>query len=46
MLPSCKDADIEIPGSSQPNTKGTTFRCAVLLIGINSVIPWINPKIR
>ena len=42
-LPSWIIADKEWPGSSIPKKRDTTFRWAVLLIGINSVNPWINP---
>ena len=36
-------ADKEDPGSSKPKKREITFKCAVLLIGINSVKPWIKP---
>ena len=42
-LPSCINADKEGPGSSIPKKRDRTFKWAVLLIGINSVKPWINP---
>ena len=42
-LPSWMIADKEVPGSSIPKKSDTTFRCAVLLTGINSVKPWIIP---
>ena len=42
-LPSWIIADNEGPGSSIPKKRGITFRCAVLLTGINSVKPWIKP---
>ena len=38
-LPSCKIADKEDPGSSIPKKIDITFKCAVLLTGINSVKP-------
>ena len=43
MLPSWIIADIEDPGSSSPKKIDITFKCAVLLTGINSVNPWISP---
>ena len=36
-------ADREEPGSSIPKKRDMTFKCAVLLTGINSVKPWIKP---
>ena len=36
-------ADNDIPGSSIPKKREITFKWAVLLTGINSVKPWINP---
>ena len=42
-LPSWIIADKELPGSSRPNKRDITFKCAVLLTGINSVNPCINP---
>ena len=42
-LPSWINADREGPGSSIPKNKDTTFKCAVLLTGINSVKPCIKP---
>ena len=42
-LPSWIVADKEAPGSSIPKKRDTTFKWAVLLTGINSVKPWINP---
>ena len=42
-LPSWIIADIEDPGSSSPKKIEITFKCAVLLTGINSVKPWISP---
>ena len=36
-------ADTEGPGSSIPKKRDMTFKCAVLLTGINSVKPWIKP---
>ena len=36
-------ADNEEPGSSMPRNKDIIFKWAVLLTGINSVKPWINP---
>ena len=36
-------ADKEAPGSSMPKKRDITFKWAVLLTGINSVNPWINP---
>ena len=42
-LPSWIIADNDEPGSSIPNHKDIIFKCAVLLTGINSVKPWINP---
>ena len=42
-LPNWIIADKEAPGSSIPKVRGITFKCAVLLTGINSVKPWINP---
>ena len=32
-----------VTGSSIPKNSDTTFKWAVLLTGINSVKPWINP---
>ena len=43
ILPSWIIADNEEPGSSMPKRRDITFKCAVLLIGINSVRPWIIP---
>ena len=45
MLPNWIMADKEEPGSSMPKTTDTIFKWAVLLTGINSVIPWIKPYI-
>ena len=42
-LPIWMIADIEEPGSLIPNNKDIIFKWAVLLIGINSVKPWIIP---
>ena len=42
-LPSWIIADREGPGSSIPKKRDMTFKWAVLLTGINSVKPWINP---
>ena len=42
-LPSWIIADNEEPGSSRPNRRDIIFKWAVLLTGINSVKPWINP---
>ena len=42
-LPSWIVADKEAPGSSIPKKRDMIFRWAVLLTGINSVNPWINP---
>jgi len=42
-LPSWIVADKEAPGSSIPKKREITFKWAVLLTGINSVKPWINP---
>ena len=42
-LPNWIIADAEEPGSSIPKRGGITFKWAVLLIGINSVKPWIKP---
>ena len=42
-LPSWIIADKEEPGSLRPKRKDITFKCAVLLTGINSVRPWIMP---
>jgi len=42
-LPSWIVADKDAPGSSIPKKRDTTFKWAVLLTGINSVKPWINP---
>ena len=36
-------AEIEGPGSLIPKKSDMTFKWAVLLIGINSVKPWIMP---
>jgi len=36
-------ADKDAPGSSIPKKRDIIFKCAVLLTGINSVNPWINP---
>ena len=38
-VPTCNTAVNAAPGSSQPSIAGTIFKCAVLLIGINSVSP-------
>ena len=42
-LPTWIVADKDAPGSSIPKKRDTTFKWAVLLTGINSVKPWINP---
>ena len=42
-LPSWIVADNDAPGSSIPKKRDITFKWAVLLTGINSVKPWINP---
>jgi len=42
-LPSWIVADKDAPGSSKPKKRDITFKWAVLLTGINSVNPWINP---
>ena len=42
-LPNWIVADKDAPGSSIPKKRDTTFKCAVLLTGLNSVNPWINP---
>ena len=42
-LPSWIIAETEEPGSSIPKRSEMTFKWAVLLIGINSVNPWIRP---
>ena len=42
-LPNWIIADKEGPGSSTPKKRDITFKCAVLLTGINSVKPWIKP---
>jgi len=42
-LPSWIVADKEAPGSSIPKKRDMIFKWAVLLTGINSVNPWINP---
>ena len=42
-LPSWIIADRDDPGSSIPKKRDITFKWAVLLTGINSVNPWINP---
>ena len=42
-LPSWIVADKDAPGSSIPKKRDIIFKCAVLLTGINSVNPWINP---
>ena len=42
-LPSWIIAEIVEPGSSSPKRTDTTLRWAVLLIGTNSVNPWIKP---
>ena len=44
-LPNWIIADKEGPGSSIPKKRDMTFKCAVLLTGINSVKPWIKPYI-
>jgi len=36
-------ADKDEPGSLIPKNSDMTFKCAVLLTGINSVKPWIKP---
>ena len=38
-VPICMTAVNAAPGSCQPNSAGTIFKCAVLLIGMNSVSP-------
>ena len=43
ILPSWIIADKEEPGSSIPKRIDMIFKWAVLLTGINSVKPWINP---
>ena len=45
-LPNWITADKEAPGSSIPKRRDMTFKWAVLLTGINSVIPCINPYIK
>ena len=42
-LPNWIVADKDAPGSSIPKKRDITFKWAVLLTGINSVKPWINP---
>ena len=42
-LPNWIVADKDAPGSSMPKKIDITFKWAVLLTGINSVNPWINP---
>ena len=42
-LPSWIVAEKDAPGSSIPKKRDITFKWAVLLTGINSVIPWIKP---
>ena len=42
-LPSWIIADKEVPGSLIPKKREIIFKWAVLLTGINSVKPWINP---
>ena len=42
-LPSWIIADKDGPGSSIPKNRDITLKWAVLLTGINSVNPWINP---
>ena len=42
-LPSWIVADKDAPGSSIPKKRDIIFKWAVLLTGINSVKPWINP---
>ena len=42
-LPIWMIADKEEPGSLIPNNRDMIFKWAVLLIGINSVKPWIIP---
>ena len=42
-LPSWIVADKDAPGSSIPKKTDITFKWAVLLTGIKSVKPWINP---
>ena len=43
-LANCMAAENAEPGSRQPRMPGMTRRCAVLLIGNNSVMPWITPS--
>ena len=43
ILPNWITADNEEPGSLMPIRTDMTFKWAVLLTGINSVNPWINP---
>ena len=42
-LPNCNIAETDNPGSSTPRKIDTILRWAVLLIGKNSVKPWIKP---
>ena len=42
-LPRWIVADKDAPGSSIPKKRDIIFKWAVLLTGINSVKPWINP---
>ena len=43
-LPIWIKAEKDAPGSSIPKKRDITFKWAVLLTGINSVKPWINPN--
>ena len=43
-MPSWVTAVKAAPGSSQPASSATTRRCALLLIGRNSVSPWTTPS--
>ena len=43
-VPSWMIASNAAPGSGQPSSAGTMRRCAVELMGRNSVMPWTSPR--
>src|SRR5229473_2085247 len=43
-VPNWMTADAAAPGSPHPRTDGTISRCAVELMGMNSVRPWTRPR--
>src|SRR5207247_7122700 len=44
ILPHWHTATKAAPGSGMPSNLGTMSRCALLLIGRNSVTPWTIPR--